>query len=781
MNQDEFYTELDKLFKKNRSDEVPAYLEDYLKRSKEDKPALVMIYNEMMGYYREKSEYDKALSAARESERLMEELEYTVNGDYAALMLNIGGVYRAINDFDNADTYYERAYECYRKLYSPDDYQLAEYYNNAALLSEEKGEFSKATEYLEEALRICKLYENTDFQIAVTYANLGASEIEAGELDAAWEDISNSIELFSCMGTNDQHFALALASMGRLCWLKKDFAEAALYYERALPMIEGYIGRTRGYNRVLDAYNEMLKDKEAYTKPVKAMDLAEDFYLSLIKPMIHGRFSEYEERIAVGKAGEGSDCFGFDDKVSRDHDFGPGLSLWLTEADFKEIGEDLAKAYSEAYYLYVAEIYRKRFPNETNISSEVNDVRAEGRTGVSTISGFFTKLTGYPDGPLTDEEYMTVPSEGLAMATNGKVFRDDLGAFTRVRSRLMEGYPERAKLIMLAEAIAKLGQAAQYNYPRALSRGDVYSAALIRYAAVKEAIRVIYLLNDRYMPIDKWLFAGLEKTKVLVKAKGLAKKALVMSDNDEEAPIILEKLCMLILEELIKQDLVKSGNDFLPDTANWIFVRAELNKPSVEELAEYIAKQEFTAFDKVKNEGGRANCQDDWTTFRIMRVSQYLAWTKEMLVQYILDFKDATNNGRNPITEKYGYMMESTVPWEFEKIKSGLPIVSEEKRAIVDAVCKIQVEWMEAFAAEYPGLAKNARIIHTSDDKPWDTSYETYLRGEMFTYSQTMLALYTRFIISLKNCDQNLAYKIMENTVHLYGYKDLKSAMEKNE
>ena len=31
-----------------------------------------------------------------------------------------------------------------------------------------------------------------------------------------------------------------------------------------------------------------------------------------------------------------------------------------------------------------------------------------------------------------------------------------------------------------------------------------------------------------------------------------------------------------------------------------------------EELAEYIARMEFQAFDQVQNEGGRAECQDDF-------------------------------------------------------------------------------------------------------------------------------------------------------------------------
>ena len=97
----------------------------------------------------------------------------------------------------------------------------------------------------------------------------------------------------------------------------------------------------------------------------------------------------------------------------------------------------------------------------------------------------------------------------------------------------------------------------------------------------------------------------------------------------------------------------------------------------------------------------------------------------------------------------------------------------------MEEIIRIQVQWMEQFAKEYPGMAKNARRIHTSEDMPWDTSYETYLRGELGTYSDRMLAMYGAFIVQLSKSDENLAYKIMEQTVRLYGYQDLDEAAKK--
>ena len=97
----------------------------------------------------------------------------------------------------------------------------------------------------------------------------------------------------------------------------------------------------------------------------------------------------------------------------------------------------------------------------------------------------------------------------------------------------------------------------------------------------------------------------------------------------------------------------------------------------------------------------------------------------------------------------------------------------------MEEIIKIQVGWMEVFAAQYPGMAQNARRIHTSEDMPWDTSYETYLRGEIGTYSDTMLKLYGQFIVSYARQGKNLAFAIMEETVKMYGYTNLEEAAKK--
>ena len=144
----------------------------------------------------------------------------------------------------------------------------------------------------------------------------------------------------------------------------------------------------------------------------------------------------------------------------------------------------------------------------------------------------------------------------------------------------------------------------------------------------------------------------------------------------------------------------------------------------------------------VKNEGGRAGCQDDWFTFSIMRKSQYLTWDKGMLLQYCYDFdremerghgqqlqqflmtaqsaralrqpfivrrelslhiidyfQREMERGHNLIEEKYGRMMESTAPEKYAEMKARFPEITSEKKQIIERIVALQVAWMEEFAA----------------------------------------------------------------------------------
>ena len=192
-----------------------------------------------------------------------------------------------------------------------------------------------------------------------------------------------------------------------------------------------------------------------------------------------------------------------------------------------------------------------------------------------------------------------------------------------------------------------------------------------------------------------------------------------------------------------------------------------------------IIDLEWNEFQQVKNKGGRASCQDDRLNFQIFRESQFMSWTKEMLESYHMDLNDAINNGRNLLSEKYARMMESTSPKDYEKIRNILPEISDEKRKLIEDVSKISVNWTEKLSKDYPELSLNGRPIHTYEDTPYTTSSETYLKGELSTYSERTLKFYYDYIKQLLYDNKNLVEIIMENTIQKYGYETLKEVEQK--
>ena len=248
-----------------------------------------------------------------------------------------------------------------------------------------------------------------------------------------------------------------------------------------------------------------------------------------------------------------------------------------------------------------------------------------------------------------------------------------------------------------------------------------------------------------------------------------------VNENDQKA-VVIEQIARLIINELKSQKIIVSVNsNFLNDYVSLIMEKANYNRG---ELIDEIIHLEFEAFDKVQNVGGRAECQNNWPYFYLMRKSQYLTWTDDMLLCIRDLWLENRQKGWNMITEKYGRMMESTSPEEYKELAKYFPEKSDKTRAIVAQIAEIQVQWMEDFAKEYPKLASQARNITSETDSVYDTSYETYLKGELLTYSDTLLKMYAEFIIDLYNRNENLAKLTIENTAKLQGYDSLRKAEE---
>lgn len=875
-----------------------------LAMDEKDFGAALSLMNEMMSFCRDTSQNQKGLVYCSEVEDMLVKLGLEGTVDYATSLLNVANAYRAFGYYAKSQNLFERVEVIYREKLPAGDFNFAGLYNNWSLLYQEMTEFRKAEEMLRRALAIVDLHEHALIQQATTRCNLAGTllQIASGEATGAdgqrmdetaagalYEEaltyLQKALRIFEWDGKRDFHYSAALSTMGDALFLKEDYVPAAKYYAQALEELEKHVGKTEAYTRVAERYElanqkaeELKRADSAFSEPDDStminpsekkplygtldmddvyvdtlsanktqtdktswIELCRRFYESYGVKMLREEFASYEARIAVGLVGEGSDCFGFDDEISRDHDFELGFCMWLSEEDYRSIGVTLQRAYEQLVVDFAEQFLVE---NGIEIPESVNK-KINGRRGVSSIRGFYESILGVSLSKTDDDRYilpeywMQITEDKLATATNGEIFRDDAGVFTKVREGLLEYYPTNVWMMRLAEKLHGFAQTAQSNYARMMARKDYVSAQLCIAKGIEYTMEIAYLLNQKYAPYYKWMRKGMDGLALMDSVPAILDKIAVLPlqasawegrqynayevNYRDEVIACFEDIAEYILMELKMQGVVKGTetfmdvhaqdlinrvgkgdyrgvddaemeanyaeyvNDLQQEKQDIVNVDVTANSKRVyewgteeafdrDEKIAQIIEEEWKQFDKVKNEGGRADCQDDWNTFSIMRKSQYMTWPNELLESYLSDLKDAKSCGWNLIMEKYARMMKSTAPERYAELEPELPKRSEEREAIAEEIIRIQVDWMESFAAEFPKMAGNARSIHTSEDSAYNTSYETYLRGEIGTYSERTFVLYGRFVTELAQSGGNLAYRIMDNTARLYGYADVKDA-----
>lgn len=195
-----------------------------------------------------------------------------------------------------------------------------------------------------------------------------------------------------------------------------------------------------------------------------------------------------------------------------------------------------------------------------------------------------------------------------------------------------------------------------------------------------------------------------------------------------------------------------------------------------EHVIKEILFKEWKMFINVQNKGGKALCQKDHKTFTIMRSSQFESLSINILESYFHDLAVAERQNRNLMTEKYARMMESTAPLEYEEIKNLLVDIDSFSQKYIEKIIPIFLKWEKEFRSEYPYLSSVSRPVLSSEDYLFSTSFETYLKAELSTYSSNTLLLYYNFIKKNAENNINLSRQIQSNIVAKYGFNSLQEA-----
>lgn len=277
---------------------------------------------------------------------------------------------------------------------------------------------------------------------------------------------------------------------------------------------------------------------------MKGLELSRLYYEKYGRQMISDKFKEYENEIAIGLVGDGSECLGYDDILSQDHDFEQGFCLFVTKSGYENYGFALERAYEK--------LPREFMGYERQKLSPVGGARR----GVIVIDEFYEKHIGFKSAPKSLEQWLYIPSYALLSATNGEVFKDELGEFSKIRNELKKGYPEDIRKLKLAGHCLLMVQSGLYNYERCVKRREYGSAQIAIMNFVKSAISAIYLINNRYEPFYKWVYRGIRELPKLSNLESSLVALSQLGDSEEEtrakseameeiAKVFVNELCVL--------------------------------------------------------------------------------------------------------------------------------------------------------------------------------------------------------------------------------------------
>lgn len=524
-----------------------------------DEAGLLTVLNETMGFYRSQGRHEDNQWIIQRSIELGLKMRIEGTEAWTTTLINAATALRAAGRYDQARDIYLQALESAKRTYSPNDRRLAALHNNISMLYSETGELQRSETELNEALEIlgrATTDPDTDLDMASTHTNLALVLLQEaqqsggeaatahgkrrGLIDEATSHAAKALDIY-IKGhlEHSAHYASALAGYAQACFAAGRFRQSVESYEQALAVIDECYGNDTDYYRITAENLEQAREEQrkcedreespaqtktkaktgdagmnedrsqptAHASAMSGITLAKTYWEQVGRPMIERRYPEYAGRIAVGLVGHGSECYGLDDELSQDHDFGPRFCLWLDKNDYALIGERLEADYESLPRDFMGFQPTPRTPRSQG---------ARRREGVFEIGAFFESITGFTKAPAEDKphEWLLMDEPTLAAATNGAIFADPLGAFSKTRQSF-KFMPEDVRLSLISRRLGMMAQAGQYNLPRMLDRGDSAAAWLCIQKFATNACSLVFLINRPvtvgYMPYYKWQFAALRR------------------------------------------------------------------------------------------------------------------------------------------------------------------------------------------------------------------------------------------------------------------------------
>jgi hypothetical protein len=237
---------------------------------------------------------------------------------------------------------------------------------------------------------------------------------------------------------------------------------------------------------------------------IAGLELNRLFFEEAVRPILARRFPGL--RYSAARIGRGSDVLGYDSARSTDHDWGPQLSLFLSESDYRN------KATIESVLATNLPVTFRGWPTSFGEPDEkgVRVLEAGERNRVShrveihTVGQSLRNTLGVDQvANLRPVDWLLMPQQLLLEVTGGEVYFDGLGELSAVRAQLAY-YPDQIWLYLLSSQWTRIAQEEPF-VGRCGEAGDDLGSRLIAARLVRDLIQLCFLMERRYAPYIKWL------------------------------------------------------------------------------------------------------------------------------------------------------------------------------------------------------------------------------------------------------------------------------------
>ena len=213
----------------------------------------------------------------------------------------------------------------------------------------------------------------------------------------------------------------------------------------------------------------------------------------------------------LARLGSGSDVLGFDDAMSRDHDWGCRLTLLVDGADRAAIPE-----VSQLLERELPKFYRGfpvRFP-VTWDSSFTHKVE------IATVADFAASRLGIdPTIELSVADWLILTGQSVLEVTAGPVFVDRTAELAQARARL-NWYPPDIERYVLAAGWQRLSQEMPM-VGRTAEHGDEIGSRMLSTRLADDLISLAFTLSRQWPPYPKWRGTAFRALPVAADLAGL--------------------------------------------------------------------------------------------------------------------------------------------------------------------------------------------------------------------------------------------------------------------